>query len=135
MDDDPDEGDPGGPSGPSGPGGPSGRGRGTQGDRGGRRSRGGRGGANRGKKPLPSDRKLRSHNVAPKEIKLRRVNEDVTWERTLSEWRKDAATATRNYGKPAPLTAASLSSLPHIPKPHRVVGPEGEVDLEEIWSS
>jgi len=125
--DDPDEGDPGGPSRPGGPGRPSG------GGRGGRRGRGGRGGANRGLGK--SDRKLRSHDAARKEMKLPRANEDLMWEQTLSEWRKDAAIAIRTYGKPAPLTSTSLSSLPHIPKPRRVVGAEGEVDLEELWSS
>jgi hypothetical protein len=104
-------GGPGGPSGPSGPGGPSGRGRGNGG---------------LSKQVVPSDRKLRSCDVtAPKEPKVWRINRDVEWERTLSQWYEEAATANRHYGKPAPLTASSLSALPHIPKPHLRVGTEG----------
>jgi hypothetical protein len=104
-------------------GGRSGRGRGR--GRGGRGRDRGNGGL--GKQPAPSDRKLRSHNAtAPQETKVRRVNEDVTWKRTLSQWEQEAATATRYYGKPAPLTASSLSALPRIPKPHLGVGAEGE---------
>jgi hypothetical protein len=110
--------------GEGGPGGPSGRGSRGGGGGGGRGHGGGNGGLS--KEPVLPDRKHRSHDVtAPKATKVRRVNEDVAWESTLSEWNKDTTTAIRDYGKPAPLTANSLSALPRIPKPHLGVETEG----------